>query len=636
MDEMRKQLKNKIPSCIRGQDFLTLIWFSGRGDCGTIFEHLSITDVQDLKRIHEAIDRYIHTVGSTGFVEPIRLSKKLAEAYTESPQVFFLSDGGENSWPIEECKAAFKEMVGIPVVLVEYQYYCDRALIQELAQLCEGTSIFNEDFESYDASFHQYMTNRVGATVRVPSEYPVVWMENTTLVVKQPTRGTVTVPSELTEVYALNVDAALTAETPEQVYMIMLYALTYRSTPLMNMCLAFLGDVYITKQFSTCFSKQDYSKLVEHITGCITHPEGFSFKEGLDLTFKPNDNVFNVVELLQLVQADKEVLFFPYHPSFAYQRISREQKQDDGFVVNKDIGVGFNLVFHQSRANVSLQCKLHGHDIGKYSGDVSAATAFRNFTIIKDGIKNATMLPLMLSESTFTRFVAEKVIMQSVEFADIPLTYDASKIYLVNISGVPVVNRAFFSTFFMSTEFCTTHIKIHQSKTVMKYLKKVKEWATASDAPDAPAAPADASSFRKEAPTDFYIAPELQVKIGKCSSIPTVNESLLAKLNTASKLTISETFFLPIHRKYTTWKESTDVQATLVMWIDESMKTEKETLHHLLTYTEQAKMAILIGNVWFENTPATTTTFSVPYSPAGEVPTMFEVKVEVNDIKVYL
>jgi len=126
------------------------------------------------------------------------------------------------------------------------------------------------------------------------------------------------------------------------------------------------------------------------------------------------------------------------------------------------------------------------------------------------------------------------------------------------------------------------------------------------------------------------------VKIGKCSSIPTVNESLLAKLNTASKLTISETFFLPIHRKYTTWKESTDVQATLVMWIDESMKTEKETLHHLLTYTEQAKMAILIGNVWFENTPATTTTFSVPYSPAGEVPTMFEVKVEVNDIKVYL
>ena len=89
LKDIRTQLKNKIPTSIRPQDFMTLIWFSGRSEFGTIFEHISISDLNDLNKINTAIDRYLNIVGSTGFVQPIRLAKELALKYTEKPQVFF-------------------------------------------------------------------------------------------------------------------------------------------------------------------------------------------------------------------------------------------------------------------------------------------------------------------------------------------------------------------------------------------------------------------------------------------------------------------------------------------------------------------------------------------------------------------
>ena len=167
MEDMRKQMKNKLPALIRPDDFVSLIWFSGSGQYGTIFEHISIKDLEDLQAIHAAIDRYLHPMGSTGFVEPIRKAKELAEKYLEQPQVFFLSDGRENCWPLDETRKAFSEMKGISMMIVEYQYYCDRAFLQELATLSDAVSVFNEDFEMYDNLFSCYMQNKCSKSITV-------------------------------------------------------------------------------------------------------------------------------------------------------------------------------------------------------------------------------------------------------------------------------------------------------------------------------------------------------------------------------------------------------------------------------------------------------------------------------------
>jgi hypothetical protein len=172
LSELRTQLKNKISKMIQPGDFFTLVWFSGKREVGTIFEHISINDLVDLQSIHETIDRYVKSVGLTGFVEPIRLCKKLAEKYPETPQVFFLTDGGENSWSKEECEQAFTEIKGISTVIVEYQYYCDRVFLKRLAELSDAISIFNETFESFDATFDMYMKNKVSNSRKFETDLP--------------------------------------------------------------------------------------------------------------------------------------------------------------------------------------------------------------------------------------------------------------------------------------------------------------------------------------------------------------------------------------------------------------------------------------------------------------------------------
>ena len=216
LKDIRTQLKNKIPTSIRPQDFMTLIWFSGRSEFGTIFEHISINDLNDLNKINTAIDRYLNTVGSTGFVQPIRLAKELALKYNEKPQVFFLSDGGENSWPREECEEAFADMKDVPLVVVEYQYYCDRDFLKRLAELANGVSIFNEEFKDYDDSFSVFMKNSVNTFQPLQTIRPVIYMENNNLVIKTPVNGSVRVPSHIDTVWTVDQGALFSFATNDR------------------------------------------------------------------------------------------------------------------------------------------------------------------------------------------------------------------------------------------------------------------------------------------------------------------------------------------------------------------------------------------------------------------------------------
>ena len=63
---IREQLKSKLPTLLGEDDTITLIWFSGRGECGILFEAVKPT-LKDLADINRAIDRWLRPVGLTGF-----------------------------------------------------------------------------------------------------------------------------------------------------------------------------------------------------------------------------------------------------------------------------------------------------------------------------------------------------------------------------------------------------------------------------------------------------------------------------------------------------------------------------------------------------------------------------------------
>jgi hypothetical protein len=626
---IRRQLKNKLPTSIRPQDFMTLIWFSGNGQFGAIFEHITINDLRDLTAITAAIDHYIKSVGSTGFIEPIRLAKRLAETYPEQPQVFFLTDGGENCWPRQECLDAFGEMNTIPLVIVEYQYYCDRVFLQKLADVSNATSVFNENFESYDVSFSTYMSNTVSKLKTVESGLPILYMDGETFVAKLPTadaRGLFRIPEHVQRVWKVDTAAEPTATDEREAYLMLLFCVQTKQMDVMEKCANALGDVYVSKLISTCFSKQDASRLYDHLLNCVNDPVTYAFKEGVDTSYVVKNDVFTVIDVLQMLQHDAKTRYYPYHHSVKYNRISRDIEKDADaieFIPNRDLGATINLVYHQSRANISVGCQIHGHE--KDSNDtVKAVTAFRNYTIIKDGIKNMDTLAVSFSEPTFQALKATGV------FTALPDAYE-NGVHVLDLKNLPVVNRLFAKVAFNSDEFCTAHVDLLYHKSQMKYVKKIKKELEASEEKDEKdeSAPFERKKADPSVVRDFYVAPELQVKIAKCSSIPTVNDKLTAKLDGPdAKLTPSEWLMLDVHAEYKALDKTAEVVKT---WLTTKQDELKKRVHDVTTFLEKAKMAILIGGCWFSNCTETDKTFSVTYKTKK-----FEVTVEVNDTTVYM
>ena len=622
LPDIRRQLKNKLPTSIRPQDFMSLIWFSGRGQFGSIFEHISINDLKDLTNINTAIDRYINTIGSTGFVEPIRLAKKLSETYPEQSQVFFLTDGGENTWSQQECMDAFKEMSTIPLIIVEYQYYCDRIFLQKLAEISNGTCVFNENFESYDVSFDNYMSNKVSKMKTVESKLPIMYMDGETFVTKLPTNDIFRIPEHVERVWKIDTtidvtnvfttdERIKTDPTVNEMYMLLLYCLQTKKFDIMEKCVNVLGDVYVSKLFSTCFSKQDASRLYNHILNCVNDTK-YAFHEGVDTQYIVKNDVFTIVDLLQLLQNDPKSRYYPYHHSIKYNRISKENKDTSDFIPNRDLGASFNLVYHHSRANISMGCQIHGHEDGEH---IKPVTSFRNYTIIKDGIKNMDTIAVSFSEQTFN-------LLKSTGSFVLPDLYE-KKVYLLDLKNLPVVNRLFMKVSFNSDEFCYANIDLLYQKSHMKYVNKIKK-----DFEKVDKEVEKDNSFVKSEQTivhDFYIAKELQVKIAKCSTIPTINEKLITKLDQESKLTLSESLLVDIHKEYKSINDE-----SIKMWITEKQEELKKRIHDITTFLEKAKMAILIGGCWFSNCPDTEKTFSVTYMNKK-----FDVTIEMKEINVY-
>jgi hypothetical protein len=568
------------------------------------------------------------------------MAKKLAETYSEQPQVFFLTDGGENVWSKQECLQSFSEMTEIPLVIVEYQYYCDRTFLGQLAEISNGVSIFNENFESYDVSFDNYMKNRVSKSKTVESGLPILYVNEGKFVYKLPTlesNGVFRIPEHVDRVWKVDTTKSLDGlflsderdkndPIVHEIYLTMLFALQTHQSDVMEKCLNVLGDVYVSKQYSVCFSKQDESRLCDHISNCINDPATFSFKDGVDVHFVVNNNVFTIIDLLQTIQADKKARYYPYHPSIVYNRISKEVKEEGvQFIPNRDLGSSFGLVYHQSRANMSVGCQVYGHEKNE-NEDVKPVTTFRNYTVVKDGIKNMDMIAVSFSEETFN-------VLKSTNSFVLPEVYE-KRVYLLDLKNLPVVNRAFIKIAFTSDDFCSNHVELIHQKSKAKYLKKMISMLEIDEKKyDEEEKSGEVFERKKHDPNavrDFYVAPELQVKISKCSSIPTVNEKLLAKLNgPEGKLTLSESLMMSVHYDYN--KVDVDVSVRMA-WLQTQQEIVKSRIHELTTYLENAKMAILIGGCWFSNCEdSSQKTFSVEYS--GK---MFEVTVEVNNINVYM
>ena len=659
---LRTQLKNKISMLTQPNDFVSIVYFKHKGSSGIVVEHVSLRNVDQLTYLLSAVDRWLDANGGTYFADAVTLVNNLCKKYPDQPtQMFFMTDGMENERH-SLTKQVF-QCLPCSVVLVEYGWYTDSAYIKELAQACHGTHLFSSDFDQVMCTFDKYLSNQVLAARSLSFEHQgeafacvdgelQIWSSFDN-------KCTINTTSNIEFVYTYHSLPAFEQlfgfSNPSEYYLFLWYAVKTGNVPLVQHLLKSSGDIYYIEKFNNCFSRQDFLNLTYEVSESYKHPEQ-QFKMGLDHQHVPNDNALTVSTLLKALSSDEECRVWPFHESFKYERISKKTQAEidrvkkEALTINKNVGCPFRLMYHSSRANINILCTIEGFKT-KSSGVLTTEVIFRNFAIVKDGVKHVPILPISMSETSFQMCVANKLIPAQA--------FEANKVYLLHLDNVPVINRVMTnSTQCNSTEFALSHVKKQELMACRKYLQhrlnklmeatQVEESEEESESNESEEEGEEDESdsgersnkrFKTSHP-DSYVAKQLQVKVSRCSSLPVINHKLFTKLDSKKKPTAVESFMVPNHIKWRSVVQSSTPEAlndNLIAFAQQELKEIGEKLDAINAYLEQVKFVILAGNMWFQDVSTDRMEFQ---KAAGIIVTYknFEwiVKVEVKETRIEL
>jgi hypothetical protein len=350
LPKIRAQLKSKLPKLMGKDDTITIIWFSGRGQCGILLEAEAVASLTDLQAVNRAIDRWLQPVGLTGFKEPL---EKVAEAISSIRKknsnpfsLFFMSDGCDNQWgKAEILKAVDIAGVGLSsATFVEYGFYADRPLLTAMAEKAGGTLIFADAFDKYEPQFEATLSKKVSGakrvSVRIPENvicnfaFTVADGDLTTYAVEN---GFANIPEDTKTLYYFTDFSATaqhlpkSAESDAVLYAALsLYSLRMKAGVVLDI-LKFLGDVNFIDRFGTCFGKQRYSEFMGMAKDAAFNP-GLRFVSGVDYDRVPPDDAFTVLDLLEMLQGSEDNMVCFDHPDFEYSRIGRARVNADAYL----------------------------------------------------------------------------------------------------------------------------------------------------------------------------------------------------------------------------------------------------------------------------------------------------------------
>jgi len=365
LPRIREQLNTKLVSLLGEQDAISIIWFSGRGECDVLLEAVqpSLTDLANIRR---AVDRWLRPVGLTGFKEPIeragevmrRLKAKGGPARRTS--FFFMSDGCDNIWPRPEILKAVDAIRGdvAAATVVEYGYYADSPFLTKMAERLGGSLIMASDFSAYEPVFAAAMARKGGSkkiTVALGAE-PVgdfaFAVDKDELLTFSPDafagKAGVAVPTHLTSIFYLSpvpvgepegrlaalafsaskgAAAGQGKEAIAAAYAAMsLFAQRVKPTIVWSLLRA-LGDVALIDDFGLCFGKQRYAAFVAL---CRTAALGGPwFAKGYDPKRAPRADAFTVLDLTDMLGSDSRCRVLTDSDAFQYTRIGRKSVTKD-------------------------------------------------------------------------------------------------------------------------------------------------------------------------------------------------------------------------------------------------------------------------------------------------------------------
>jgi hypothetical protein len=368
LPKIREQLKKKLPKLIGVTDTVSIIWFSGRGQFGTLLEAEPVATLTDLQDVNKAIDRWLQPIGLTGFKEPLQevaaLIKRVSAKRPGSIfSLFFMSDGCDNQWNRAEILKTVEEAAGglSAATFVEYGYYADRPLLTSMAEKAGGQLIFAEHFTKYEPVLEASLGKKLSGAPKVEVKvsggsignfvYTLIDGELTAYAVEG---GKVQLPSDVTDFWRVsphkegkisgntlaevagnhggNFDGVDEDESDPRALSaayaaVSLYSVRMKSDVVFPFLKA-LADVDFIERFSSCFGKQKYSDFMDSAKAAA-FDEKLRYTKGWDPKKVPDDDAYTVLDLLALLASDESAHILLEHPEFKYSKIGRSRIDAD-------------------------------------------------------------------------------------------------------------------------------------------------------------------------------------------------------------------------------------------------------------------------------------------------------------------
>jgi hypothetical protein len=618
--ELGKEMKQFIRS-INIDDTITLMWFSGPNQKGTIIKGFKITDDKDFSIVDKAVDENCTVIGTTCFSESlIELEQIMKDLNYYSTNFTFtlFTDGypvvNNINKEIAVVNSSLEKLPGknIATLFVGYGEYYNKEFMTQMSLKAGGSLLHSNDLKEWGYNMSHFLTN--------------VNCKKTKIEIEKDNINT----NEIKAMFSINNGNILTYNVDkiihvqgENLYVICeqehgiiidkeilldgMYAASYVLIQQCNTDIALdilgnLGDKYLVDKCTNAYTNSEYGSAEKDILNAVVEPTKRYLKGKVD-NCVPKDDAFCLLELLEILIEDKDAYFFPRHPEFKYKRIGCQKEIDDKypkFEASADVPVSFSkLVWNNSKLNLSVLAHIKGKiKLSPISFDNVNITPeelglseyydtfiYRNYTLIKDGTLNISMLPMRCGATVYALLKQNNLIIN-------PNAEDG--IYIIDLSALPIINRNIVRNNNSATELAKVLMRKLQLDCHMKVLKskvneinnkiiindRVKEFLLAHGVKDGCFNPPVLSNKDKE--YDFYMAKVFNAKIKGASTLPKVSD-----ITGKKKLNLPGQFM----------KEVIDIKDEDVgqMIVD----TKKE-LNKAVSIIQRNKFALILCKKWFD------------------------------------
>jgi hypothetical protein len=441
MDEVDETLES-----MSDNDLISVIWFSGEGECKTVFKGKSKRDRDDIRVMLDTLKR---PVGLTCFSEPLLEVNEVIEdlkALCPNFAVTFFTDGQPCVSDYDkEMSAIWKNMELIKdkvmaVNAIGYGYWYNQSLLEKMAgyttfgrfihsgQIAEYSDIFSHTYEILS----DMVVEKLNIHVSESAEILYLTSKNTKythdalqldFLNKVKNQFFFVVDSEDavisindTEIRVSDVTGKIPKPTLNNFFYSMVYELYYlgRADEALDIMAHNIRDKAFIDQHIKAFTANERQEYMETVNKAIFNNK-LRFTDGeAPEGYIPAEDAFSVMDLLKLL-ANGENYYVPLSSS-EYNRIGLKVTDSFNlFKANPDQKVMSPInefIFNAKHLNISMRYMVNGtvalNPIEAKKLEMPKevdSRIYRTQTIIKDGQLNVTELKTVVDKDTYSRLM---------------------------------------------------------------------------------------------------------------------------------------------------------------------------------------------------------------------------------------